>query len=295
MNHHQEDTTEQRTLEALSHSQVFLEYQRAFTLATGMPLELRPPESPRMSTSSDPCGRFCRWIGEQSEAVTACTRCQYDLIQKARNGATTVTCPFGLWETAVPVRTGRVIIGYLRTGKVMAKPAKENSFRARAARFGIRRDLARGETLHNAIPTVSARKYTAMVNLLGIFAEHLSRVSNEIVLQQENMDPPLVSRAKEYIEQHEADHLSLPDVARAVNTTASYLCRLFKRSTGVNFTEYLQRVRLSRAKSLLLNPQMRVSEVAFAAGFQSLTQFNRTFQRLMGQSPTEFRNELRNN
>ena len=109
------------------------------------------------------------------------------------------------------------------------------------------------------------------------------------------MDPPLVSRAKEYIEQHEADHLSLPEVARAVNTTASYLCRLFKRSTGVNFTEYLQRLRLSRAKCLLVNPQMRVSEVAFAAGFQSLTQFNRTFQRLMGQSPTEFRNELRHN
>jgi AraC-like DNA-binding protein len=169
------------------------------------------------------------------------------------------------------------------------------TFSSRASRLGLQRDLNRGKALHTTVPVISAKKYAAAVNLLAIFAEHLSRVSNEIVLRQEHTEPALVSRAKHYIEEHESDHLSLPEVARAVNTTASYLCRLFKRSTGVNFTEYLRRLRLSRAKNLLLNPQLRVSEVAFASGFQSLTQFNRAFQRLMGQSPTEFRNSLRRN
>ena len=290
-----DDSSVKQTLDALSHSHVFQEYRQAFKLATGLPLELRPAENPRMSVAPDSCHRFCRWVSENHKAIVACSRCQYDLLRKAQSGAATVTCPFGLWETAVPVRNGRVLLGFLRTGKVMPLAADGKTFNSRASRMGLQRDLNRGKALHTAVPIISAKKYAAAVNLLAIFAEHLSKVSDEIVLQHEHTEPPLVSRAKHYIEEHESDHLSLPEVARAVNTTASYLCRLFKRSTGVNFTEYLRRLRLRRAKNLLLNPQLRVSEVAFASGFQSLTQFNRAFQRLMGQSPTEFRNALRRN
>jgi AraC-like DNA-binding protein len=67
---------------------------------------------------------------------------------------------------------------------------------------------------------------------------------------------------------------------------------MFKKFTGVNFTEYLSRVRIENARNLLLNPNLRISEIAYAAGFQSLTHFNRVFKKIMGQSPTEFRGDL---
>ena len=64
------------------------------------------------------------------------------------------------------------------------------------------------------------------------------------------------------------------------------------KATGINFTDYLSRVRIEKAKNLLLNPNTRVSEVAYAVGFQSLTHFNRVFKKILGQSPTEYRSQL---
>jgi transcriptional regulator GlxA family with amidase domain len=69
---------------------------------------------------------------------------------------------------------------------------------------------------------------------------------------------------------------------------------LFKRATGMHFTEHLSRVRVERARNLLANPHLRVSEVAFEAGFQSLTHFNRVFKKILGQSPTKYRSRQHN-
>ena len=55
----------------------------------------------------------------------------------------------------------------------------------------------------------------------------------------------------------------------------------------MKFTEYLARVRLEDARARLRNPNLRISEIAYDVGFQSLTQFNRTFQRVFGQSPNQ--------
>jgi AraC-like DNA-binding protein len=67
---------------------------------------------------------------------------------------------------------------------------------------------------------------------------------------------------------------------------------MFKKATGLNFTDYVSRVRVEKAKNLLLNRNLRISEIAYEIGFQSLTHFNRVFKRIMGESPTEYRGQL---
>jgi AraC-like DNA-binding protein len=79
---------------------------------------------------------------------------------------------------------------------------------------------------------------------------------------------------------------------KAVYTSKFYFCKIFKKATGINFTDYLARMRTERAKNLLLNRNLRVSEIAFEAGFQSLTHFNRVFKRILGQSPTDYRGQF---
>jgi YesN/AraC family two-component response regulator len=64
---------------------------------------------------------------------------------------------------------------------------------------------------------------------------------------------------------------------------------MFKKGTGLNFTEYVSRVRIENAKNLLLNPNLRISEIAYQVGFQSLTHFNRVFKKVVGEAPTEYR------
>jgi AraC-like DNA-binding protein len=67
---------------------------------------------------------------------------------------------------------------------------------------------------------------------------------------------------------------------------------VFKAATGVTFTDYVSRARVEKTKQLLLNPNMRISEAAFETGFQSLSQFNRVFRRIEGQSPSDYREHL---
>jgi AraC-like DNA-binding protein len=99
----------------------------------------------------------------------------------------------------------------------------------------------------------------------------------------------MVRRARAYIVGHQADPIDLGDVAKAMHVSTFYFCKMFKKATGLTFTEYLGRVRIERAKTQLLNPNRRVSEIAYDVGFQSLTHFNRVFRQVAGQSPTKFR------
>jgi YesN/AraC family two-component response regulator len=139
---------------------------------------------------------------------------------------------------------------------------------------------------------LNQEQYQAMVRLLAIFGQHLAIVGNQILVQQQNSEPPAIVRAKQYIAEHQGEELSLGEVAKAVNTSTFYFCKLFKKATGLNFTDYVSRVRVEKAKNLLLNPNARVSEVAYEVGFQSLTHFNRVFRKIVGESPTEYRRRL---
>ncbi|HEY4271916.1 MAG TPA: AraC family transcriptional regulator [Candidatus Udaeobacter sp.] len=102
-------------------------------------------------------------------------------------------------------------------------------------------------------------------------------------------EPVAIWRARKFIEEHSREELSLTKVAKAVNINANHLSENFKQITGINFVEYVARTRFKTACSLLRNPNLRISEIAFAAGFQSLSQFNRVFKKFSRKSPTQYR------
>src|SRR6516165_3100468 len=102
-------------------------------------------------------------------------------------------------------------------------------------------------------------------------------------------EPVAIWKARKFIEEHSSGELSLTKVAKAVGMNANYLSESFRRVTGINFVEYVARARFATACGLLQKPRLRISEIAFAAGFQSLSQFNRVFKRFSGNSPTQYR------
>jgi len=283
-------------IETLTNSRIYLDYERAFSEMTGLPVALRPVESWQLphhgKRKENP---FCARIANTSRSCAACLQVQQKLAETAREEAKTVACPLGLCDMAVPIRLGNTLIGFLQTGQAFRRKPKEVQF-ARAtkllAEWGVKADLSKLRKEYFATRILTPKQHEAAVKLLTIFAQHLSIVSNQVVVHQRNAEPPVVTRAKEYIQQHEADELSLGEVAKAVNTSSFYFCKLFKKVTGLNFTHYVSRVRVEKAKNLLLNPNLRVSEIAFEVGFQSLTHFNRVFKKIIGQSPTEYRSQL---
>ena len=141
-------------------------------------------------------------------------------------------------------------------------------------------------------PLIPPDRYNGIVRLLTFFAEQLSTLSNQIMMERKNAEPPLVQKAREYIDKHKHEELSLAAVAAAAGASVFHFCKVFHKSTGLKFTDYVARVRVEEARTQLLNPNRRISEVAYDVGFQSLTQFNRTFKRVYGQSPSEFRGRV---
>jgi AraC-like DNA-binding protein len=131
-----------------------------------------------------------------------------------------------------------------------------------------------------------------MVHLLQIFAEQLSFYANQVVIRLDGREPYRVRVARTFISDHRADDIKLADVARVTHVSTFYLCKIFKKATGLTFIEYRNRLRIESAKKMLLNPNLNVSEIAYSVGFQSLTQFNRLFRRVVGMAPTRFRCQL---
>ncbi len=288
--------TSRNLVERLSRSRIYQDYARAFSEATELPLSLQPPEAWKLPHRGSPHeSPFCALMTEHSRSCAACLEMQDRLRREGQSAPATLQCFAGLTDTAVPVRLGNEVIGHLQTGQVLQNKPTSAQF-GRAARqlvaWGLKVDLRRAEEAYFHTRVISPRQYESTVRLLTIFAEHLSMVSNQLVVQQDHAEPQMITRAREFIREHHADDLGLADVARAVNCSTYYFCKMFKKVTGLNFTEYLARVRIEKAKNLLLNPNLRVSEIAFEVGFQSLTHFNRMFRRLVNESPTEYRLKL---
>src|SRR5215471_13781600 len=116
-------------IEALVNSKVFQDYERAFTEATGLPVALRPVETwqlPHHGKRNE--GPFCSLISEKSRACASCLSVQEKLTELAAAEPRSVGCPNGLCDTAVPVRLGERLVGFLQTGQVFRKKPTEAQF-----------------------------------------------------------------------------------------------------------------------------------------------------------------------
>jgi AraC-like DNA-binding protein/ligand-binding sensor protein len=283
-------------IDALIASKVFQDYKRAFTEATGLPVALVPVETwqlPHHGQRNET--RWCALMSEKSRACASCLQVQERLSQTAACEPQTVVCPSGLCDSAVPVRLGNRLIGFLRTGQVFRRKPTEAQFQ-RAVKlvrqWGLQSSEDQLRAAYFGTGVLPGKEHEAVIKMLTIFAQHLSMLSNQVIVQQDNSEPTVITRAKEYIQEHQTEHLRLSHVAKAVNTSTFYFCKIFKKVTRINFTHYLSRVRVEKSKNLLLNPNLRVSEIAYEVGFQSLTHFNRVFKKILGQSPTEYREQL---
>jgi YesN/AraC family two-component response regulator len=197
-----------------------------------------------------------------------------------------------LCDTAVPVHVGERLIGYLQTGQIAVEPPTKAKFRQIAQKlieWGSQVDLRRLEDAYYHSRVLRPKQYAGAVRMLEIFANHLGEVANQLLIQDASTESPFARRVKAYVAEHQAEPLSLNEAARALHVSTFYFCKMFKKSTGLTFTDYLSRVRVERAKTLLLDPNVRISEAAFAVGFGSLTHFNRCFRKLVGQSPSDYR------
>lgn len=295
----------QKLIKDLSCSEVFKEYEAAFQEATKLPLTLCSLDEigcihhKYFDTLTNP---FCSYLQKSNVVCQSCQAIQNKLATtaSAKGKTQTATCFAGLSDSVVPLFLGNDIVGYLQTGQIIISDDDNDDgehqdithFRAKLQRLGV--DIESDDNLrelYEKTKIISRSRYEAILKLLEIFASQLSSVMAEKVIQQNEGEPPRIRKAKRFIQEHIDQDITLSEVASSVNWSAYYFSRMFKKTTGFNFVDYLARVRIERAKHMLLNPHLNVSEIAYEVGFQSITHFNRVFRKLTGNSPTDFRKE----
>lgn len=280
----------------LKESKIFKDYQEAFRETTGLPLNLRPIEGFDLPHQKDPNENpFCALMAKSNHTCSACLQLQARLEKESGMEPSSLKCFAGLCDSAVPVRVGENLVAFLQTGQVLMHSPTKKQFSTVARsilKYGTDVDVKKMEEAWFQSRVVNKRQYESVLRLLTIFAQHLSSLSNQLIVREETAESPSIKRARQYISDHHADEMSLEEVAKAVNMSAFYFCKMFKKATGMTFTDYLARVRVEKVKNLLLNPHKRISEAAFEAGFQSLSQFNRVFRKIAGEAPTAYRDRV---
>lgn len=121
----------------------------------------------------------------------------------------------------------------------------------------------------------------------------MPRLSDDIVL------PPAldqqsfrnVSRICGFIAEHFLDDIDSNDIAAAADIHPKYAMSQFKKATGMTLNEYLSLMRLSYAQARLLDEKVNILDVAMTSGFGSLSAFNKSFRKIAGMSPSDFRRE----
>lgn len=101
----------------------------------------------------------------------------------------------------------------------------------------------------------------------------------------------VIFKTTAYIKEHLTDKLSLDQAAEQVYLSKSYFCRIIKDELGCTFTEYVNRLRIERSKTLLRGTGMPIAEIACAVGFDDQSYFTRIFKKQTGMAPGKYREQ----
>lgn len=273
-------------------------YEEAFRKATGVTLKMLPPGEPvvRLSLGKGE-NPFCVLLASTASGCEGCVevqrRAQRSVGKKAV--ACQINCFAGLTDVAVPVFSGGVHVATLMSGQVFRREPTERDFKMvlNMVRAGQNVDWEKkARKLYFETPVVNAERFEAIIQLLNVFAQYVADYASRQVLASAAEEPAAVASAKEFVQTHAEEPVTLAQVVRHVNVSRFYFCKLFKKATGMTLTEYVSRVRIEKAKKLLLNRSLRISEIVYAVGFGSIPQFNSVFKRVVGMPPTEYRETL---
>ncbi len=101
----------------------------------------------------------------------------------------------------------------------------------------------------------------------------------------------LVDRAIEYLKYNYNSDIKLEDLAMRSFISKNYFSRLFKDVTGLNFSDYIQKIRVDEACSMLKNTDMKIVDIALHAGFKDMKFFYEVFRKITGKTPGDYRKD----
>jgi len=271
----------------------------ALSALAGMAVKLAPfdPQPGELLVESGTVP-LCRLILRKRKGEAACRKFLDGLPGECerRPAAGAHRCFAGLTELAVPITVQSKPVAMLLCGEFFRRKPTEQGFercRWRLQRLGILIERRRAHRAYFQTPIASPTRIRAARRLMADIAQHLGELAAHCLINRRGGDPPCVTCAKALVANHLDKMPSTHIAAEEAQVAEPYFCRMFKAATGMTFSEFVARCHVDRARLLLHDPNARVTEVVFAAGFQSIPHFNHLFKHYTGLSPKGYRASLR--
>lgn len=237
------------------------DYAKSFTAATGLPVSIEAPGEFHLDSPDLP--ECCRKMATNNKA---CEKCGATHTALQGSDSRTIKCFAGLTSSAVPVVVRNETVAYLHTGHAAVNGDADKR--------------------HIGAPRLTRGEYEGALRLLELFSRQLA---DNLPSSGSGTPYPAIDRAARLIRQNPEKPWRLTDLARAAKMHPAYFSEMFRKRFEITLTEFIAGTRVERARQLLLNTELRIIEVAFAAGFGSVSQFNRIFRSHTGKRPGELR------
>ncbi|MDQ0059490.1 response regulator [Paenibacillus harenae] len=124
---------------------------------------------------------------------------------------------------------------------------------------------------------------------VGFLTELINLIIESMEWNKQHKQNRTIEKVIDFIRKNYAKDISLDDLAVHAQMSSNYLSTFFKQETGETFIEYVTRLRIDKAKTLMMNAQLRLYEIAQLVGYQDVKYFSRLFKRAVGVTPAEYR------
>lgn len=240
---------------------------------------------------------LCRTLNERAAGTRLCSRAKGRFLEQAREGFLMDRCVAGTVFCAVPVPSSLGLLGHLVVAGFYSSPLtlpEVNRVRHLLEREGLRLPPTDVMRLGEKTRIVEPQRVESLRRLLEMAAGYLVKeLSLELFLEGEDLPAP-IRRACAYIREHFGEDPTQEEVAAIAGYSASHFSRVFHARTGLRFKEYVNEVRLQYVRRQLRETSESITTIAMAAGFRTISQFNRQFQLHYKLSPREYRKKYRN-
>lgn len=261
------------------------DFSQSFRAATGLPLHLHAPGEFTVGEDTE-IPAFCRVLATQRQSGQKCVTTHLALQDPVGRQARTDRCFAGLTSSAVPVIRRGDTVAFLHTGHASV----DGELRCDRSRVGCgvegrkNSHVCSGSCLE--LPKLSASAYEGALGLVRLFSTQLA---STLISDSSDTSYTAIEHLVRQIRNDVARDWRLSKMALAAGMHPGYFSEQFRRHTGSTLTDFLANSRVEKARTLLEFTRHSISEVAFASGFRSISQFNRVFKARAGCAPSTIR------
>jgi AraC-like DNA-binding protein/ligand-binding sensor protein len=277
----------------------FTQFALILKRLTGLSMALNTPDvgTSRIGVSGDMGNPICQIIRNNPEGRRRCKGCdlRHHLLAGRDGQSKLYTCHAGFLDMAIPIMIQGEHVATISSGQVLPeKPSAADGDRTvrRLSWLGVPKAQLRAA--YKGAPWLPRDRLNEVMNLLELFSRQMISSAWRIQELEASQQRPEIRQAQALVGRRFTDpELALNEAAKGAGLSVAHFSHLFHKKTGLTFTHYVQSRRIEEAKRLLTETDRTITDICYACGFNSLTHFNRVFQRGTGGSPTQFRSQNR--